>query len=65
MKLKSRKFFALIVWIAFVAVWTSSGVWPPEYIVKYFGLVTIIYVFGQAAIDAIIQWKHGFQKEVK
>ena len=57
MKFKSRKFIAFAVWLVLTVVVLFVGIEDRAGVLQYFFVVTVIYIGGQSAIDALGQVK--------
>lgn len=58
-KIKSRKFWAFIVWGILILAEMIFKFEIPEYIIDWFGRVTCIYIGFQGAVDTAMNWKKG------
>lgn len=61
-KLKSRKLFAFITWLiititSIIGAATGAYNLPIEEIISWFGAVTVLYIGGQSAVDAVKELK--------
>lgn len=61
-RLKSRKLWAFITWLiititSIIGATTGAYNLPIESIIQWFGAVTVLYIGGQAAVDAVKELK--------